>query len=343
MVVRATTALPTPANEVTFFTRAYGLSIRANQRIPGLRNYSQTPGFVDLDITFDSLPQDLVNASDEIWKPHSRFRSRRPYDQNDNPILRVTETEDRCYTRLAYRNGLEFTFSSDATHLWITYPDRLSMETVSAFLLNPALGFNLRLREITCMHATAIVVDNYVMLVGGVSGAGKSTTASYFALRQHPILSDDVSALCLKKGDVFVQPGVPLLRLWPQSTQALLGEGSALPRISPDWEKQYLSLETEGFRFADEAMPIGAVYILGPRNEELSIRPLRPAESLMILIDNTYLDYLVDNRLRAVDMEMLATLVDKIPVRHVTPQNKLDNLPILYDALLEDFYVSRNR
>ena len=98
--------------------------------------------------------------SANIWKPHSRFRSRRPYDQSDKPNLRITETVDCRYTCLTYKNGLEFTFNSDATRLWITYPVNLPVETVSAVLLNPALGFSLRIREITCMHATAIVVDD---------------------------------------------------------------------------------------------------------------------------------------------------------------------------------------
>ena len=165
----------------------------------------------------------------------------------------------------------------------------------------------------------------------------KVTTASYFALRQHPILSDDVSALCVQDGQVFVEPGVPLLRLWPQSTKALLGEGNMLPRITPEWEKQYLSLETDGFQFADKPLPIGAIYILRPRDQELSISPLSSAEALKLLMDNTYLDYLIDNRLRAVDMKMLATLAEKTPVRYVTPQNNLDNLPTFITLFLMIF------
>ena len=235
--------------------------------------------------------------------------------------------------------GFQFTINRDATCLWITYDEPYTLEHVARILLNPALCFCLRMREIVCLHASAIVRDNRALLIAGTSGAGKSTTASLFALQHHPVLSDDVSALFIHDNEIYVQPGYPLLRLWPTSMKALLGDDEILPTIMPDSDKRYLDLDVDGCEFVERAIPVGAVYILMKRSKELTITPLRATQALMTLMNNTYLDYLLDNHLRAVDMSLLAHLAEKIPVREIAPLDDLTRLPDLYSAILRDFYA----
>ena len=96
-------------------------------------------------------------------------------------------------------------FDQNATHLWITYPGDRLLTYFSVSAKSRRLCFCLRLRGTVCLHASAIVVDNRALLIAGVSGAGKSTTASFFALQRHSVLSDGISALFLDGAEfVFI-------------------------------------------------------------------------------------------------------------------------------------------
>ena len=323
-----------------FFARAYGLSIGTDQPIPGLQNQPEHTGGVDLEISIQSLPSELVGDFVIEWIPHRRFRSRHPYDQGERARLRVSETADGSYTRLSYYGGMDFVFDQNATHLWITYPSDLTLEHVAQFLLNPALCFCLRLRDTVCLHAGAIVVDNHALLIAGTSGSGKSTTASIFAMQHHPVLSDDVCALFLDGTEVHVYPGYPLLRLWPPSVKALLGKEDILPPLIPGRDKRYLDLNTDEYQFYSESVAVGGVYILDDRSEDLSIAPLSLPEAVLKLMNNTYLSYLLDKRLRAIDLSLLSLLAETASVRLVTPPNDLARLHDLYNAMLQDFQTS---
>jgi len=318
-----------------FSYSAYGLIIQADQQLPGLRNTPQTHGTADFFIYFQPVPDD--RALD--WRPHHRFVSRHPADQGEHPALKILESTDGRYTRLIYSEGLAFTLNQTADSVWVTYAASIPFEYVTLYLLNAVIAMCLRMRETVCLHASAVAVADRALVLVGSSGAGKSTLASYFAQRQHPVFCDDVCVLREGESNIYAQPGCPQLRLMPESTEALFGHADALTLIAEGWSKQVLHLDEQGYRFADKALPIGAVYILMPRAAMESIQPLNPTRALLMLMNNTYLDYLLDQKLRAVDMRVLARLVAHVPVRLVTPQDDIERLPDLYDHLLQDFHA----
>ena len=57
-------------------------------------------------------------------------------------------------------------------------------------------------------------------------------------------------------------------------------------------------------------------------------------------MNNTFLSYLLDKQLRAIDLKLLSHLAEAIPVRQVTPPNNLGRLHDLYNAMLQDFQAS---
>ncbi len=126
------------------------------------------------------------------------------------------------------------------------------------------------------------------------------------------------------------------MRLWPESVAALLGDEITLPKLAPYGHKRYLDLQKDEFQFVEQMIPVDVVYIIQDRGAEMSINPLSPAQALMNLMKNTYLDYLIDNRLRAADMNLLAKLVNTVAIRKVIPEDSLNRLPSLYEAILND-------
>jgi len=62
------------------------------------------------------------------------------------------------------------------------------------------MGFALRRRGVTALHASAVCVAGSAIALCGATEAGKSTTVATLALRGIPVLSDDITALHEESG-----------------------------------------------------------------------------------------------------------------------------------------------
>ncbi len=230
--------------------------------------------------------------------------------------------------------------SSTSDGIWARWPEPYTLEDTAAYLLGPILGYWLRLQGIPCLHASAIAVDGRAIALLGPAGAGKSTTAAAFARRGYAVLSEDVVPL-REQGDAFiVSPGYPLLRLWPESVRDLYGTAEALPRLTPNWDKQYQDLRAGDDKFQRDPLPLAAIYVLGERLAD----PAAPAvvaeaaaSGLMTLVANTYTNYLLDQLLRAQEFHFLARLVARVPIRRVTPHTDPTLLDRLCEVILDDY------
>ncbi len=213
---------------------------------------------------------------------------------------------------------------------------------MSTYLLGPVIGFVLRLRGATCLHASAIVVDNQAIALVGVAGAGKSTTAAAFAERGYAVLSDDIVAMWAEGGTFLVQPGYPRLRLWPASVDALFGEVSTLPRLTPTWDKCYLDLTRGNYQFQREPLPLAAVYMLQERCDDPKapfVEPLSASAGMMALVANTYATNLLDKTMRATEFESLGRLITTVLLRQVISHADPIHLSKLCDVILDDFHT----
>jgi hypothetical protein len=184
------------------------------------------------------------------------------------------------------------------------------------------IGFLLRLRGVTCLHASAVAVDDQAIALVGSPGAGKSTTAAAFAHRGYSVIADDVVALAEDGENFLVPPGYPRVNLWPDSARALFGSEEALPRITPTWEKLYVPLGDNGFGFITEPLPLRAIYLLGAREVELAapvVEEVVRGDALAGLVANTYVNYLLDREMRSQEFDLLSRVVAKLPVRRVRP------------------------
>jgi hypothetical protein len=202
------------------------------------------------------------------------------------------------------------------------------------------LGFVLCLRKIVCLHASAVVIGNQAIALLGPAGAGKSTTAAAFAMQGYSVLTEDVLALQEQDGDFLVQPGYPLLRLWPESVKALFNLPEALPRLTPNWEKRYLDLTTGAYRFHGQPQPLAAIYILGERSLDADapfIEAVSNREGLITLIGNTYSTIIRDMLDRAQEFRALSRIAASVPLRLVRPHTDPARLPGLCRAIIEDF------
>jgi hypothetical protein len=315
----------------------YGLRVTSNIDVPGLLPSAGT-GAEDVRVVLGEIPPRLeaeVAHAGAPWhvSPH--------YDSSGMPTLVVRRMPGARSFHLRYGDGTEFVVEDAGRRVWCRWDEDLTLEDVATYLLGPVMGFILRQRGLTCLHASAVEVAGGAVLLVGASGAGKSTTAAALALRGVPVLADDVAPLLPGPGGFRVQPAYPHLRLWPDSAETVFGPARQLPRLTPTWDKRYLDLAVEA-AFQPEPLPLRAVYVINARRAEHG-RPRTeaiPAQAALVsLVADTYMSSLPDLAARARDLRTLGALVADVPVRALLPHDDPARLADLCGVLLEDAHA----
>jgi hypothetical protein len=309
---------------------AFGLVLDANRPVAGLLPVAGA-GPVDTRIWLDAMPpRDLRRLPAELWYVS---------DEGEPAGLCVWRIAGGEYFTLLYADGTQFVVDRAARNVWTAWADSSTLEDTLTYLLGPVLGFVLRMRGATCLHASAVAVGGQAVALVGPATAGKSTLAAAFSQAGHAVLSDDAVALAERDGRFCVRPAYPRLRLWPETVERLYGSADALPALTPTWEKRALDLAPDGGRFQPDPLPLAAVYILAERgpHAEPRFESLRRSESLLQLIANTYVGYLLDAAGRREEFTTLGRLVDAVPVRRVVPADDVAGVARLTRRMLEDF------
>jgi hypothetical protein len=180
----------------------FGLSLRSNCPIPALEPAKSASQITDLEIRFNQAPG--FHGGDDR-SANLIFASSALLDSGQ-PTLRIWEVMDGAFLRLDYFDGMQFWLRRDTKQLWVHWSEGSSLEDAFTYLLGPVLGLLLRLRGITCLHASAVTLGDRVAAFAGSEGAGKSTTAAALAQRGHSVISDDIVALVERDGAFFVLP-----------------------------------------------------------------------------------------------------------------------------------------
>jgi len=323
---------------VQFIYSAFGLQLHSNVPIPGLVALSARSG-VGLRLWLGLKPswlKEKQQVRSELWYVS-------PYKiEGGQPKLMVWKLGSTDLVHLLYGEGAEFIIDLAGGEIWATWSEELTLEDAATFLLGPVLGFVLRLRGVTCLHASAVVIEGRTVVFIGKAGAGKSTTAAAFTKQGYRVLSDDIVALAEQDNTFLVQPAYPRIRLWSKSVDILYGKPDALPRIvptHPTWDKRYLD-PTGGLQFQEEPLPLRAIYVLGSRTSEPAapyIEPVPTQQALISLIANTYANILLDKEMRTEEFKCLSQVVGLVPVRRVRAHADPAYLPELCDVIVEDF------
>ncbi|MFQ5744410.1 MAG: hypothetical protein ACE5HV_12600 [Acidobacteriota bacterium] len=318
--------------------QAFGLTLHANQPIPGLVPVTPRTGpGVHIDLVGCDRGK-APEAPAELW-----YES--PRDGGAN-LLRVWKDSRNSGFRFLYGDGAAFLVDAAGGSVRATWPDTLTLEDIATYLLGPILGFVLRRRGVVCLHASAIAIDDDCIAILAPPQRGKSTTAAAFARLGYRILTDDILALVDLGEEFRVQPGHPHLRLWPQSVEALFGSADLLPRITPEhpsWDKRYLDLTGGRFQFQSQPLPLAAIYI-GERCEDSAtprLEVLSGREALLTLISNTYSCQLLDKQMRAQEFDLLGRLLTRVALKRFKIRKGIHYLPSLCDLILDDCQASR--
>jgi len=314
-----------------------GLCLRSDRCIPDLIPAESADA--DVEITFREHPEDLRSQEQQTLRYASH-----EFGLSGEPAVRLWEiASPSLLYQLVYADGTTFVIDEAGSRVWATWAAESTFEDTLIYLLGPVVGFLLRLRGVTCLHASAIAIDGAAIALAGPGGAGKSTAAAQFASMGYPILSDDIVTLQEAGTSYLVQPAAARLRLWPPSVEHLYGRPDALPRLTASWEKQYLDLRTGDLRFQSSALPLTAIYVLsdppGPAGE---IEEIPRSVQMMQLLGNVYVNYLLDDIFRERDFVRITKVVNTVAVRKVNLQNNFAVLARTCRAILTDLFQTRD-
>ncbi len=256
------------------------------------------------------------------------------------PSLRIWDVNDGEFLCLLYSDDTEFWLDRALKTLWVRWPPTSNLDAALSYLVGPVLGLLLRLRGTVCLHASAVAVNDRIVVFVGPEGAGKSTTAAGFAQLGHAVSSDDIVALVEHEQQFQVLPAYPSVNLWPDSVEKLYGSPDALPPITADWDKRFLALNQGGIpQFEPRQLPIGAIYFFDDPADaaEQCVEPLSKKEALLTLVANTYATNFLDAQQRAEEFAVLSRLVARVPVRKVNPKRDLVSIYALCKLIHRDF------
>jgi hypothetical protein len=323
--------------EVNLVYSVFGLLLRSNLPIPELMPAQRLSSDPSVNIHMNEAPP-ADSSGPKILTYTSEYT-----DPTGQPALRIWKTVDGQFLHLVYFDGTQFWMDRKGTELWAQWTDNLTIEDTATYLLGPVLGLLLRLRGVTCLHASAVSVGDRAIAFVGSEGAGKSTTAAMFAQKGCAVISDDVVALTERQGAYYVFPAYPYLSLWADSVTIVYGPEKKLPSFSASWDKRMLSLSANNLKFESKQLRLGALFILGERDslpDSPRVEPLTPKEGLLSLVANSYATNLLDKDMRAAEFEFLGRMLQSVPVQRLIAHKDPSNIDRLRDVVLRSFDIA---
>jgi hypothetical protein len=321
---------------VTASYSAFGLRIRSNVEIPGfLRVSEESPA--DVTVTFGDLPAWLDRS---VPPDHSAWYLSPQLGRNGAPGSRVWKVRGGDYFRIFYDDETDCVVDRKGTNIWICWHAPNTVEDVVPYLQGQLLGLVQRLRGVTCLHASSIVVGEHAIAIAGPGRSGKSSTAAAFLRMGYPVLADDVTPVFEETGSFMVRPAHARLWLCPDMVEALYGSSNALPQFATSWGKRYLDLNAAGPGQPGGPKPLGAIYVLAERANEPdrpTVCEASPHDAMLELLCNTYINHLLDPEMRSREFTLLSRLHQSVPLRVIRPHEDASRIPQLCRMILEDF------
>jgi hypothetical protein len=313
----------------------FGLRLHTDVEIPGFVPLPVKPPF-DVIVSLGRFPEFLSRS---IPPDNQAIYISAELGEKGGPSSRVWNIGNGDHIRVLYDDGTDCIVNRTGTQVWIMWASPYTVLDVVPYLQGPLLGLVQRLRGVTCLHASSILIGERAIAVTGPRGSGKSSTAAAFLQLGFTVLADDVVPVIEDAGQFMVRSAHPRLWLRPDMVKTLYGSSNALPQFAPSWEKRYLDLNAMGPGLPLDPKPLAAIYVLSARRDDPN-RPVvmeaAPHDVMLGLLCNTYANHLLDAGMRAQEFAILSRIQRKVPVLLVHPHKDVSRISLLCQAILED-------
>lgn len=194
-----------------------------------------------------------------------------------------------CGYLLRFVDLADFQVSADARDVVCFPAPDVSEATSEHLYLNQVLPLVFSKLGKLVFHASAVEIDGGAVAFPAESGRGKSTLAASFAVSGFRLLSDDGLFVETGAHGFDVMPTDPSIRLWADSSEALMTPGlKTAPAL--DFTSKARFLAGERLAFCDNPRPLRRAYFLGNGSATtLALQRLSPSEALMEWVKHSFL------------------------------------------------------
>lgn len=161
-------------------------------------------------------------------------------------------------------------------------------QDLRAFLLSTCMAAMLLQRKLFPQHGNGLVKNGKGIIIGGLSGAGKSTISGQLLKQGYYFLSDDV-CLPLPTADrpARIAPGYPFIKLWNDSIDLLGFTGMEKFKVREQVEKYKIKLDDE--ILVNDPVEFSMLFLLSKSTkQEIVTREITGMEKFNHLMFNSY-------------------------------------------------------
>ncbi len=209
------------------------------------------------------------------------------------------------------------------------------------YFFSYALPLWLETKGVPMLHASAVTINGRVVAFLGRSGVGKSTLCAELAHSGCEFVADDSLALRQDAaGDWRCFHGPPQLRLWPSAlSERLRIEAGGLKRVHDTLEKRQLPIP-KAPPAASAGLELASIYVLDRRSDDggrIELTPCSPRQSLIRLIEHSVAGAPASALGLALSrLDRLATVAERVPVRHLSFPGSIDSSQRIHDTVKRD-------
>lgn len=214
--------------------------------------------------------------------------------------------------RMRIDNVCQFDLSSDLSQVsWQNTPAS-DPGMVSVLAAGALMAFRLTMAGHLVLHSSAVLARGRGLAFVAASGMGKSSMATLLCAGGAKMITDDVGRVDFEGGDPHIWPGggESRLRAAAASLPDLFGS-EASARATSDGRTALLLP-----RVAGHPVPLDAIVVplLSQTHDCLELRPVDAARALVLISQFPRLLGWVDAGVRKQQFDLLADLVDRVPV-----------------------------
>jgi hypothetical protein len=302
----------------------YGLAVRSDWSLPCAEGSG--PAIISLELVRRAhaiqavLPPDLAQTSNctrRFW--HACLPGRSIY--------------------LHYPDFFEFLVSADGQRIEGRSLADSTGESFFTYLLGQVLSFALLRQGIEPMHATVLAMAGRAVALLGDCGYGKSTLAAGLLATGHSLLTDDLLVLKEEGGGFSACPGLPRIKLLPETARVLLGDQAYGTPMNPHTAK--LILPVRANQVCADVLPLQAIYVLRPpapgrQSKRVTIRTIHQRSAAMTVIANTFNRAIREPDRLARQFRLAGRLAAAIPFKSLSYPRDLSRLPEVVEAIQSD-------
>lgn len=262
-----------------------------------------------------------------------------------------TPTNEECFLFEYHENekqAASFLICSGGTKVVYHTTSRSSQQTLQSLIRGNITKFCLQEQGRFCLHASAMCVNNKVVLFIGRKGAGKSTLAAYFHLKGHEIWCDDYVLMESNNEKFYAFQGETSVKINPDIVSTLNIPETRLQNVfelPEDWQKSPESdFLTQKYYFNQQEhksqispRQIEAVFFLNQRVQDPKelITNIKIADAYAILLQEILLPGLNSKKYLKHYFQSSMHLLKAVPSFSVNSPDSILRINEVYNSIIQ--------